>query len=188
MGSKDRKATPAAQPQCANYWAPLTRRNATRNTGHSGCQNTATRRSTGREERVTVQEPTKKQQPSGPHAHGNTARQVVDDHDAGGSGQQRPKNNSRSNQCNPRAPTTGLRECRSDTIRNTGCSVRQNTATQHSTRREERVTVQSPVKRQQPDGMSDRGGGGSGGPPPHPRPNHPPTQNQNNFLWRKMKF
>ena len=29
-------------------------------------------------------------------------------------------------------------------------------------RREERVTVQDPVKEQQPDGMSHRGGGGGG--------------------------
>ena len=28
---------------------------------------------------VTAQGPVKKQQPGGPHAHGNTARQVVDD-------------------------------------------------------------------------------------------------------------
>ena len=30
-------------------------------------------------------------------------------------------------------------------------------------RREERVTVQGPVKEQQPDGMSNRGGGGDKG-------------------------
>ena len=37
-------------------------------------------------------------------------------------------------------------------------------------RREERVTVQGPVKEQQPDGMSHRAGGGGGWthpPPPH---------------------
>ena len=45
--------------------------------------------------------------------------------------------------------------------RNTGRSGRQNTATRRSARREERVTVQGPVKKQQPDGMS-HGGGGQG--------------------------
>ena len=40
-----------------------------------------------REERAT----------QGPHAHGNTARQVVDNQDAEGSGQQRPKNDPRNN-------------------------------------------------------------------------------------------
>ena len=33
-------------------------------------------------------------------------------------------------------------------------------------RREERVTVQGPVKEQQPDGMSHRGDGGDAPPPP----------------------
>ena len=39
-------------------------------------------------------------------------------------------------------------------------SGRQTAAFQHSMRREERVTVHGPVKKQQPDGMSHRGGGG----------------------------
>ena len=39
----------------------------------------------------------------------------------------------------------------------------QNAVTRHNMRREERVTVQGPVKKQQPDGMSHRGGGGGGG-------------------------
>ena len=41
-----------------------------------------------------------------------------------------------------------------------GCSGRQNAATRRNMRRGEQVTVQGPVKKQQPDGMSHRGGGG----------------------------
>ena len=37
------------------------------------------------------------------------------------------------------------------------CSGRQKAATRRNMRREERVTVQGPVKKQQPDGMSHRG-------------------------------
>ena len=44
-----------------------------------------------------------------------------------------------------------------DTSRSTGRSGRQNAATRCSMRREERVTLQGPVKEQQPDGMSRRG-------------------------------
>ena len=54
-------------------------------------------------------------------------------------------------------PTTGLRERGNDTSKSTGRSGRQNAATRHYMRREERVTVQGPVKEQQPDGMSHRG-------------------------------
>ena len=129
----------------------------------------------------------KKQQPDGPHAHRNTARQVVDDQNAEGSGRQRPRNDPRSNQHNPRSnqhnprsnqhnprsnqhnpgtPTTGLRQRENDSSRNVGGSGRQNAATRRSMRREERVTVQGPVKKQQPDGMSHRG-------VPAPLPMHP---------------
>ena len=38
-----------------------------------------------------------------------------------------------------------------------GCSGRQKVATRRNMRREERVTIQGPVKEQQPDGMSHRG-------------------------------
>ena len=55
--------------------------------------------------------------------------------------------------------TTGLHKRGSDTSRSTGHSGRQNAATQRNMRREDRVTVQGPVKEQQPDGMSHRGGG-----------------------------
>ena len=46
-----------------------------------------------------------------------------------------------------------------DTNKSTGRSGRQNAATRRNMRREERVTVQGPVKEQQPDGMSHGGGG-----------------------------
>ena len=69
-------------------------------------------------------------------------------------------------QHSPGTPTTGLRERGNDTSKSTGRSGRQNAATRRNMRREERVTVQGPVKEQQPDGMSHRGfGGGSGGVP-----------------------
>ena len=46
-----------------------------------------------------------------------------------------------------------------DTSKSTGRSGRQKAATRRNMRREERVTVQGPVKEQQPDGMSHRGAG-----------------------------
>ena len=42
--------------------------------------------------------------------------------------------------------------------RSTGRSGRQNAATRRNMRREERVTVQGPVKKPRPDGISHRGG------------------------------
>ena len=60
----------------------------------------------------------------------------------------------------PGTPTTGLRERGNNTRRSTGRSGRQNAATRRNTRRDERVTVQGPVKKQQLDGTSHRGGGG----------------------------
>ena len=48
-------------------------------------------------------------------------------------------------------------ELGNDTIKSTGRSGRQNAATRRNMRREERVTVQGPVKKQQPDGMSHGG-------------------------------
>ena len=44
--------------------------------------------------------------------------------------------------------------------------------------REKRVTVQGPVKKQEPDGMSHTGGGGANTPPPRTRISS----------WEKMKF
>ena len=58
---------------------------------------------------------------------------------------------------NINTPTTGLRERGNDTSESTVRSGRQNAATRRNMRREERVTVQGPVKEQQPDGMSHRG-------------------------------
>ena len=60
----------------------------------------------------------------------------------------------------PNTPTTGLRERGNDTSRSTGRSGRQKAATRRNMRRDERVTVQGPVKEQQPDGMSHGGRGG----------------------------
>ena len=60
-------------------------------------------------------------------------------------------------QHSPNTPTTGLRERGNDTSKSTGRSGRQKVATRRNMRREERVTVQGPVKEQQPDGMSHRG-------------------------------
>ena len=66
-----------------------------------------------------------------------------------------------------RQPKTGLRERGNDISRSTGCSGRQNAATRRNMRREERVTVQGPVKEQQPDGMAHGGGGGVSDPNRH---------------------
>ena len=71
----------------------------------------------------------------------------------------RKRHTSRHIQHSPGTPTTGLRECGTDTSRSTGRSGRQNAATRRNMRREERVTVQGPVKKQQPDGMPHRGRG-----------------------------
>ena len=49
--------------------------------------------------------------------------------------------------------TTGLHKRGNDTSRSTGRSGRQNAATRLNMRRDDRVTVQGPVKKQQPDGM-----------------------------------
>ena len=57
----------------------------------------------------------------------------------------------------PNTPTTGLRERGNNTSKSTGRSDRQKAVTRRNMRREERVTVQGPVKEQQPDGMSHRG-------------------------------
>ena len=81
-------------------------------------------------------------------------------------GQQNPSNDSRNNQHSPGTPTAGLRERGTDTGRSTGRSGRQKAATRRNMRREERVTVQGPVKKQQPDGMSHRGVDPPDQPPP----------------------
>ena len=71
----------------------------------------------------------------------------------------------------------GLRERGNDTSKSTGRSGRQNAATRRNMRREERVTVQGPVKEQQPDGMSHRGV-----PPPPLDP--PPPQTKGTIVGR----
>ena len=116
----------------------------------------------------------------GPNAHGNTARQATDSLWTEVCGQQKQSNDPRNNQHNPQyanywapltrkrhipphsarpsTPITGLRERGNDTSKSTGRSGRQKAATRRNMRREERVPVQVPVKEQQPDGMSHRGG------------------------------
>ena len=73
-------------------------------------------------------------------------------------GQQKQSNDPGNNQHILNTPTTGLRERGNDPSKSTGRSGRQKVATRRNMRREERVTVQGPVKEQQPDGMSHRGG------------------------------
>ena len=102
-----------------------------------------------------------KQQPDRPYGHRNTKRQVVDDQKAEGNGQQKRRHGPHTNQHNPDTSNIGLLDRETDTTRNIGRSGRQNAAPQRNMRREERVTVQGPVTKQQPDGMSHRGGGGS---------------------------
>ena len=84
----------------------------------------------------------------------------MDDRRAEVRGQRKPSNDPRNKQHSPGTPTTGPRERGNDTSRSTGRSGRQNAVTRRSTRRDERVTVQGPVKKQRPDGMSHKGGGG----------------------------
>ena len=60
----------------------------------------------------------------------------------------------------PAHQTTGPRERGNDTSQSTGRSGQQNAATRRYMRRGERVTVQGPVTKQRPDGMSHRGSGG----------------------------
>ena len=94
-------------------------------------------------------------------------------------GQQKQSNDPRNNQHNPNTPTTGprwhandrarhiqhspstpttgLRERGNDTSRSTGRSGRQRAATRRNMRREGPVSVQGPIKKQPPDGISHRG-------------------------------
>ena len=94
----------------------------------------------------------------------------------------RTNGTSRHIQHSPNTPTTGFRERGNDTGRSTGRSGRQNAATRRNMRREERVTVQGPVKEQQPDGMSHRGA-----PSPlqgaQPMPSHCPPNGKRQLQW-----
>ena len=114
-----------------------------------------------------------------PGPHRNTARQAMDGLRTEVCGQQTQSNEPRNNQHNPQyanywAPLTPkrhipphpvqprhtdhwLRERGNDTSKSTGHSGRQNAAPRRNMRREDRVTVRSPVKEQQPDGMPHRG-------------------------------
>ena len=67
-------------------------------------------------------------------------------------------NNAKEGEVRGRGGGAGLRERGNDTSRSTGRSGRQNAATRRNMRREERVTVEGPVKEQQRDGLSHGGG------------------------------
>ena len=71
-----------------------------------------------------------------------------------------------------------------DTSKSTGRSGRQNAATRRNMRREERATVQGPVKEQQPDGMSHGGGGGR---KRHTMPHSAQPQHTNHWAPRTRK-
>ena len=117
----------------------------------------------------------------GPHAHGNAARQVVDDRRAEVRGQQKQSKRppqqpaqppvrqllgtADAQTAHPAASSTapahqllGSANAKNDTSRSTGRSGRQNAATRRNMRREERVTVQGPVTKEQ----CHKGGGGGG--------------------------
>ena len=85
-------------------------------------------------------------------------------------------------QHSPSTPTTGLRERGNDTSRSTGRSGRQNAATRRNMRREERVTVQAPVKEQQPDGMSH----GGYSPPPPPQTKGTIVGSNEMYRWGRL--
>ena len=93
---------------------------------------------------------------TGPHAHGNAGETCGGRLECGGEWAaetvERPPQQPAHPQC---ANRWALRTRKRP---HTGRGGRQNAATQRSVRREERVTVHSPVKKQQPDGMSHRGG------------------------------
>ena len=79
----------------------------------------------------------------------------MDSLNAGGSGQQRPKKRPPQQPAQP--PVCQLLGSANLATTPQG---RQNTATRRNTQREEGVNVPGPVKKQQTDGMSHRGGGG----------------------------
>ena len=94
-----------------------------------------------------------------PHAHGSAARHVGDGLNAEGEGGGAANTVKRPPQPPAQPPVPQLLLRGSDTNNSTGRSGRQNAATRRNMRREERVTVQGPVKEQPPDGMSHGGGG-----------------------------
>ena len=152
-----------AHPQYANYWAPLTRKRHTMphsaQPQHANYWAPRTRKRHQQEHRP--QRPTESSDPTqhakgrtgdrpGPRKGATTRRNVTQ---GGGRAVCWAKTST-----TPNTPTAGLRERGNDTSRSTGRSGRQKAATRRNMRREERVTVQGPAKKQQPDGMS-RGGG-----------------------------
>ena len=84
----------------------------------------------------------------------------MDDQNAEEWGSKDRKTTPATTSTTPSTPTTGPLYRGTDATRNTGRSGRQNAATQRNMRRDERVTVQGPVKNQPPDGMSHGGGVG----------------------------
>ena len=107
---------------------------------------------------------------TGPHAPGNAARHVMDDRDVKENGSHNRKTTPATTSTDPSAPSTGPRCRGNDTTRNTGRNGRQIALAGRSTRTDERVTVQGPVKKPQPDGMSHGGSAGAVHPPPPPPP------------------
>ena len=181
VGSKTAPHQPA-QPRCANYWAPLTRKRHQQEhrlqrppersdpTQHAQgrtddcpgpCEETATRRTAC---------------PEHSKAGGGRPECGGDNQNAEGSGRQRPRNDPRSNQHDPRSnqhhprsnqhnlgtPTTRLHQRENNTSRNTECSGRQNTATTERSDPTQHVKGRTgdclgPIKKQQTNGMSHRG-------------------------------
>ena len=139
-----------AHPQYANYWAPLTRKRHTMphsaQSQHANYWAPRTRKRHQQEH--WPQRPTESSDPT-QHAKGRTGDRP---------GPRKGATTRRNVTQGGNTPTTGLRERGNDTSKSTGRSDRQNTATRRNMRREERVTVQGPVKEQEPDGMSHRGG------------------------------
>ena len=145
-----------AHPQYANYWAPLTRKRHTMphsaQSRHTNYWAPRTRKRHQQDHRP--QRPTESSDPTqhakgrtgdrpGPRKGATTRRNVTQGGHANGT----PCHIQHS----PNTPTTGLRERGNDTSKSTGRSGRQKVATRRNMRREERVTVQGPVKEQQPD-------------------------------------
>ena len=69
------------------------------------------------------------------------------------------KRHTRPHLAQPRHTNHWAPRTRKHSSKSTGRSGQQKAATRRNMRREERVTAQGPVKKQQPDGMSHRGGG-----------------------------
>ena len=121
----------------------------------------------------------------GPHAHRNTARQAMDGLWTEVCGQQKQSNDPGNNQHILNTPTIGRPDAQTAHpatfstapthqplgSANAETTPAANALTRRNMQREERVTVQGPVKKQQPDRMSHRGWGrGWPGPQTTPLP------------------